>query len=76
MAIAPSQLAAFMDAHAKLLEAVVVDTSKVDEGREAVVDSANAIVQLSRELMTDQPETARRLNSIALELYRVVISLW
>lgn len=76
MAIAPSQLAAFMAAHAKLLEAVAVDASKVDEGREAVVDSANAIVQLSRELMTDQSETARRLNSVAIELYRVVISLW
>lgn len=76
MALTPSHLAAFMAAHAKLLEAVAVDASKVDEGREAVVDSANAIVQLSRELMTDQPETARRLNSIALELYRVVISLW
>ena len=76
MALTPSQLAAFMAAHAKLLEAVAVDASKLAEGRQAVVDSGNAIVELSREIMTDQPEIARRLNSIALELYRVVISLW
>ena len=76
MAIAPSQLAAFMDAHANLMKALADDARKIGENERIVAESAAALSQLAREIAEARhPEIARRLNSIAVDLHRLAYSV-